>query len=789
MEERSRILIIDDDVVDRRAISRALRGSGMLVDLSEASSIQAAWEQIEQGTWDCIFLDYLLPGGDGLNLLRQFRQKGHDMPIVVVTSQGDEKVAVELMKAGVSDYINKNHISSDTVSGILRSAMRAYRAENERRLSAQALADSEARLAEAQRIANIGSWEVDANTREEFWTEQVFAILGEPSCGNCKMGSRTLRSHIHPDDLERCVKGLNEILILREPRKIDVRLITHSGEQRQVELQGKPILASDGRLLKAVGTIQDITPRKAIEEALQDAKELAERNAMAKQEFLANMSHEIRTPMNAILGFSKLLKLSDLTGQQRSYLHAINASGEVLLGIINDILDLSKIEAGRMHFEQQPFSVSAILQFLQDIFGAAAAEKHLEFTTLLGPDVPDWVIGDAQKLRQVLLNLVSNALKFTHQGEVNVEVKLLKNEGESVLLLFEVADTGIGIAPDLHASIFESFTQARSDTTRKYGGTGLGLTISKRIVELQGGLLDLESELGKGSNFHFELRFSTADPDQIPTLLQSPSDVQGQALPNLKILLTEDNKINQRLATILLENMGFTCVVANSGKEAVDLVVTERPDLVLMDIQMPEMDGYEATRKIRQLPDSHLASLPIIALTAHALGEEVEKSKAAGMDAFISKPFHAEQLKTTILRLTRDRNEHHNLDASSQQTESIPHVKSVDTSALDEMVAGNKTFRDQLISVFVGEVPKALDKMQRAIDEDNGANLQAAAHAIKPSLVLFSIPGAMQALQVLEQARHVEHLSESHQHAFAQLKQGLLLACKTLEAAHIPQNL
>ena len=388
---------------------------------------------------------------------------------------------------------------------------------------------------------------------------------------------------------------------------------------------------------------------KRTREELIKAKRAAEAAAEAKAIFLANMSHELRTPMNGIIGMVDIMKRTKLDDAQYEYLNIIESSGENLLTIINDILDLSKIEAGHMELESIPFSLKDEMRRVMNIMQIIADKKKLPVKLQISPEVPAYVKGDPVRLKQIVINLVNNAIKFTEKGGITISVEKQSMENEKIQMLFKVMDTGIGISPEGQKKLFQSFSQVDKSTTRKYGGTGLGLMISKNLTQMMEGEIGVESVEGVGSTFWFTVFLGTSDEQEYKKMHQNEDDSKEDKTRmklKLNILLAEDNKINQKVASLNLNNLGHKVTIANNGKEAVEQFENGDFDLIFMDVQMPEMDGVEACEKIREIEKNSddTKKIPIIAMTANTSEDERKKYTEAGMDGYISKPFKQKEL-------------------------------------------------------------------------------------------------------------------------------------------------
>ncbi len=432
--------------------------------------------------------------------------------------------------------------------------------------------------------------------------------------------------------------------------------ITKDKKQVWLTTNLAPYRDNEGEIIGLVGISWDITFRKHYENELQDAKEQAEEGTRAKSEFLANMSHEIRTPMNGIIGMAEILKQAKLGEQEKENLEILISSTRSLLTLVNDILDISKIEAGKVELEIEDFEIRKMLKDIENIIYIKAEEKALDYKTFINPNVPEFLKGDPARLKQIVLNLVNNAVKFTMKGQVHIYLDVMEENAGRIKLMLKVHDTGIGISADGKKNLFQLFSQVDTSTTKNYEGTGLGLSIAKRLVTLMDGEIGMESKQDKGSTFWFTAWIEKSSRTAtIPEPLDKELTFDEKNFKKLNILLAEDNEINQKIIQYSLTNAGYTVDIAKNGQEAIDMYHQYSYDLVLMDVQMPVLDGYEATSHIRDMESSLLNGthrIPIIALTANAMKGDREKCLDAGMDEYLSKPFTPNDLIGIIRSVT-----------------------------------------------------------------------------------------------------------------------------------------
>lgn len=573
------------------------------------------------------------------------------------------------------------------------------------------------------------------------------------------------------------------------------------GKLTDVLFNGSVYKDGSGNVLGVVIVARDVTDQKRIATELVEARVFAElateiaeeakinaenatiiaENAVkAKQQFLSNMSHEIRTPMNAIIGFTKVVLKTDLTAKQKEYLNAIKMSGDALIVLINDILDLAKVDAGKMTFEKTPFKMKSSISAMLHLFETKIQEKNLRLVTEYDRNIPDVLVGDPVRLHQIILNLVSNAVKFTTKGKIIVSVDLFYEEEDKVIIQFAVTDTGIGIPEEKIGKIFENFQQASSGTSRLYGGTGLGLAIVKQLVESQGGTIRVKSTVDEGSKFSFTLSFQKTNSD---AELENEIVELDTEIKNIKVLVVEDIPLNQLLMKTLLDEFGFARDIAENGKIAIEKLKNKDYDIILMDLQMPEMNGFEATEYIRKTMNS---KIPIIALTADVTTVDLAKCKAVGMNDYIAKPVDERLLYSKIIGiLKKPKLENSSTKINEKQVEKSnteKKIKCIDLVYLNQRTKSNPKLMMEMISLYLSQTPPLINTIKQSLEDKNWQLLGAAAHKMIPSFSIMGINSKFENLaKKIQEFAIVQDQTAAIDDLVTQLEEICLQACSELE--------
>jgi|GEM_PF-1242285 len=732
------ILLIEPDQDDARRVISAL-STLHEVTVRHSPSLDHLLEAREDGSYLAVIVALGIDAPDSRRLHTRLMSMSLEVPVIALAPAGREDVKTLARALGAGDVLYKD----DTLGPELLRMARLLQSR-----------------AKARETAN-------APKPSDHWVERIIAnnadgILIMDHEGHLLFANPAAERIFGISSEELVGHGFGFPVIAGESTEIDIFSKTGSKivEMRVVEIDW------DGRMA-FLASLRDITERKRMEMELAKAKEDAESANRAKSDFLAKMSHEIRTPMTGIIGMTELALASGLNPQQREYLEMVRQSANSLLSILNDILDFSKIEAGRLELETKPFDLFRTLELSIKIFKNLSHKKGLRLASRVEGFVPRHLMGDAGRFRQVVNNLLSNAVKFTDQGEVVLSVRLARPEGASredlppgseVTLQCSVRDTGVGIPRDKLGVIFDSFSQIDNTAGRNENGTGLGLSISKQLVQLMGGDLSVQSEEGHGSIFTFTTDFTIAAPLSEPADRSASGQPDSGPLPSLRILLVEDNAVNQIYATEILQQEGHHVTPVTNGRTALSLLAGTDFDLVLMDIQMPDMDGMEVTRQVRDgRAKARNTGIPIIAMTAHAMQGDRERFLEAGMDDYVSKPMEIEEVVAAMNRALKRFDAHRATSPTpaepSAKMEASPGGADVmDPQWFDKMFATRRDFLGRMFEVFVRDEPERLNELKEAVAAGDMRRISFLAHSLKGATATLGAGPARDAAATLDQA-------------------------------------
>ncbi len=782
---RTQVMVVEDEGVVALSLQQKLRGLGYEVPAIVATGEQALQRAAELRP-DLILMDIMLAGAlDGIEAAHQIRAR-LDVPIIYLTAYSDDHTIERAKLTEPLGYLLKP-FEDQELRITIEIALYKHRMERKLKENEQWLATT---------LKSIGDAIIATDERGavKFLNPVAETLVGwsqQESLG--KAVAQVFRIF----DVDTGAPLENPIdRVLRQGRTVGLDnhtlLVGRDGTERSIDDSAAPIKDERGHILGTVLVFRDITEKRQLEmelrrhrdhlqqlvdartRELQQAKEAAEAANRAKSEFLATMSHEIRTPLNGALGMAELLLETTLDEKQQRYLKTLLQSGHSLRGIIDDILDFSKIEVGKLELRRLEFDLCRPVEETAALLAEQARAKGLTLRTEIARESAIRVWGDPERLRQILTNLVGNAIKFTEQGEIVIRLRLLEPVGREIAFRIEVADTGIGIEPAMQDTIFDTFAQADGSVTRRYGGTGLGLAICKRLVRLMEGEIGVESEVGQGSRFWFTARLTRSNPsDEAERPTRPPPVRENVAFKfDAKILVVEDNPVNQEVAVAMLELLGCQTTIANDGREALTALGREHYDLVLMDYHMPGLDGFATTAELRRREAvTGDARLPVIALTAGVVSGFREQCLAAGMDDYLSKPFERQQLMDVLARwlppTITAKDSAPSSPAPGSSSPSEPAGPCLDQRTLNGIRAlqrpGAPDLLGKLVALYFESAPDLLQRMREATNRSDPEDLRQAAHALKSSsanLGALSFAALCKELEERGRSRQLDNITE-----------------------------
>lgn len=718
-----KILLIEDNPGDARLLRIALMESDLYeCKLDWITTLAEGITALENNFYMAVLLDLTLPDSRGIVTLTTLVSRFPALNIIVLTGYDDKVFGLQTVQAGAQDFLVKGKFDADSLSKSLRFSM-----ERQRILSTLDIAQAEITKSREQ-YELIFQQSLDS----------IFLTAMDATIMNCNeaaahalgysreemIGTSFKRFYYEIADREEAIKRLE---LSGRLKNQEIRFVRKSGEIIYCLVSASLFKTKDFTGYQTV--LHDITEQKRHEELLK-AKEVAERSAKLKEEFLANVSHEIRTPMNAILGMAHILLKTNLNKEQEHYTDSIRLASENLLKIINDILEVSQLNSGRLNIDKKPFQLNDIIHNVANLLNYKVIEKGLTLEYKLEEDVPPMVVGDSARLNQILLNLASNAVKFTDKGFVRITAVCEHANEQNCLIRFDVEDSGEGISPDKIDIVFDTFVQVSDDMRKSQGGTGLGLPIVKQLAELMGGMVSVKSNKGSGSVFSVTLPFQLSSNSiaSLPSVISPVEMTPAPIRDKINILLAEDHKMNQIVAKKILESewSNLHITIAENGREALDIFRERDFDLILMDIQMPEMDGYEATHAIRTQFVPPKSQVPILAMTAHAFISKDEKYKEFGMDDFVLKPFDPKQLFAKLAEWLNKE-----IPTSHNNASSFKPMQYINLDYLNLMADGDTDMQKIMIGMLLEEPLVELARMRTAAENESWPEVKQISHKLK----------------------------------------------------------